>query len=318
MKKLLFSCLLLLNFAFANATQNSQVKQFMQQMSSEHQFDKNYLNQLFSHVVIKPPVINTSTGKPLEVMTWAKYRAAYLTPARIQAGIAFWQQNKNTLHAAAKEYGVPPSVIIGILGAETNYGKVQGNDPVLNTLANLSFNGNRRAKYFRSELTNYLLLCREYGFSPLSIKGSYAGAMGAPQFMPSAYRKYAVDFRGNGKADLMQDPQDIIASIANYLQKNGWQRGVAVAIPVKVISTADLPRTGFKPTYTATELRRFSIKPLTPLDSRTRYRFIELQGPNGPEYWLGSKNFYTITRYNASTNYAMAVYQIGQAAKAGI
>lgn len=318
MKKYLLVCLLLLNAAFANATQNPQVQQFIQHMSSRYHFDKRYLNQLFSHIIIKPPVINTSTGKPLEAMTWIKYRSAYFTPTRIQAGVAFWKNYQSTLQTAEKEYGVPAYVIVGILGAETNYGKTQGSDPVLNTLANLSFNGNRRGTYFRSELTNYLLLCREYGFDPLSINGSYAGAMGAPQFMPSAYRKYAVDFRGNGKADLMQDPQDIIVSTANFLRKNGWRPGVPVAIPVEALNPARLPRVSFKPIYTKAELSRFAIKPLAPLDNRTRYRFIVLQGENGPEYWLGTQNFYTITRYNPSTFYAMIVYQLGQAAKKGI
>lgn len=313
MKKIALICFLFINVAFANAVQNPQVQQFIQKTTKKYHFSGAYLNQLFSHVTIKPPVINTSTGKPLEVMTWAKYRKAYLTPTRIQAGVNFWKHYHDTLRVVEKKYGVPTYVIIGILGAETNYGETQGTDPILNTLANLSFNGNRRARYFHSELTNYLLLCREYGFNPLAINGSYAGAMGAPQFMPSAYLKYAVDFHKNGKADLMKNRQDIIASVANFLKKNGWQPGIAVAIPVKVLSTADLPRTTFKPVYNKSQIEKFSIKPLSPLQSGTLYRFIELQGNHGPEYWLGTSNFYTITHYNASTDYAMAVYQIGRA-----
>ncbi|MEM9243762.1 MAG: lytic murein transglycosylase B [Pseudomonadota bacterium] len=302
---------------FVPATQRQDVQTFINTMVKEHQFNHQELESLFSRIMIYPLPKRTKKNEPLEAKPWYMYRDLYVTPKRIANGVKFWQQNAAALSRAEKQYGVPASIIVAILGAETNYGKTPGDKPVLNTLANIAFSDSHRAKYFRSELAQFLLLCREQDFDPLEVKGSYAGAIGQPQFMPSSYRTYAVKFAGNKNADLIHNSVDAIGSIANFLKHRHWQANQAVAVRATIKhqagESANLPKPTFRLTYTGAELKKYDITTAQPIDDNAKARFIALQDKNGMEYWIGLNNFYVITRYNESTDYAMAVYQLSQA-----
>lgn len=315
---IIFSGFFYSSFADNTTLNNPQVQQFIQQMIKKQGFNQTYLNHLFRQITLTPPII-PAAQKPSVSMTWTVYKEKYLTPARIAEGRAFFQAHQKTFLAAQQQYGVPAKIILGILGAETNYGAMQGNFPVLNTLANLAFNYNsHRQRFFTKELTYFLLLCRQHSFDPLQIYGSYDGALGYTQFMPSTYQHYAVSARTNQLPDLLNNPDDAILSIAHYLKLNGWHTGLPIIIPVtstrdRLNNVAWLPHETFKPIYTPKDISHFSLKITQPLLAPMMLRFIHLQTDHGDQYWLGTQNFYAITRYNNSTYYAMVVYELAKA-----
>ncbi len=309
-------------FSVSHATpkpfnQRPEVKRYINHLAKKYDFDRAKLNNLFANVTIDDRVI-ALMKRPYEAKSWAVYRKHFLTKQRIDGGVKFWQQHAKTLAQAQRKYGVPPSIIVAIIGVESRYGNIQGKFSVFNTLATLAFAYPKRAKFFRNELTQFLLFTREDKVDPLSIKGSYAGAMGQPQFMPSSYRHYAVDFSGNGKRDLANNPQDVIGSIANYLKENGWQRGKPIATQAMINGQKyrQLNLKIRKPTYTTTTLAKYGIKPTGKVNSAAKIKLIKLNGMSGAgPHWLGYYNFYVITTYNPSNQYAMAVYQLSQAIK---
>jgi membrane-bound lytic murein transglycosylase B len=314
---LLLSLVSQMSFA-ANTTpanQRSDVKEFINIMVDRYHFNQQQLNNLFSQISIQPLPKATKSNQPIEAKPWYYYRDRFVTQKRISDGVKFWHQYASALQRAQQKYGVPASIIVAIIGVESNYGQITGKHQVFGALSNIAFSNSRRAAYFKKELVQFLLLCKEQGFNPLTVTGSYAGAIGQPQFMPSSYRAYAVKFAGNKSSDLMHNEVDIIGSVANYFHKNGWKRGQIIAIPVtlKKSSNPRLPEPTFRPKYTEKELQAFDIIPAQTVPTYSKARFIELQGDKGMQYWLGLKNFYVITRYNQSTNYAMAVYQLSQA-----
>jgi membrane-bound lytic murein transglycosylase B len=236
---------------------------------------------------------------------------------RIAGGLSFWQQHAAILQRAEAIYGVPPEVIVAIIGVETVYGQNMGSFGVLEALASLAFNYPPRAEFFRGELEQFLLMARENGVSPLEIKGSYAGAMGIPQFMPSSQRRFAVDFDGDDRIDLRHSNTDAIGSVARFLQQHGWQKGAPVAVPAKVNGDpAALIAAGIKPSLTVGELASLGV--VAPAASEQMAALIDLVTPGAAtEYWLGFDNFYVITRYNRSSFYAMAVFQLAEALREG-
>ncbi|MCW5663366.1 MAG: lytic murein transglycosylase B [Piscinibacter sp.] len=256
---------------------------------------------------------------------WAAYRARFVEPRRIAAGLAFWRDNERWLNLAEERWGVPPAIVVGIVGVETLYGQHTGSFRVLDALATLSFDfpsGRRdRSEFFRSELEAFLRLARREGLDPLEPKGSYAGAIGLPQFMPSSILKYAVDFDADGRIDLLGSPADVIGSVAHYLAEFGWQRGApthfAVAAPVEVRDRALLLVPDILPSFDAAG---FAERGAT-LDAAGaawpgKLALIELQnGDAAPSYVAGTTNFYAITRYNWSSYYAMAVIELGEAVR---
>lgn len=287
------------------------VQQFINHVSAKDGFDRQELTQLFNTVKPDPVVIKTMT-KPSEAKPWAGYRKIFLTQKKIVGGAEFWNQHADTLTRAEKQFGVPKRVMVAILGVETQYGEHQGNFKVFNTLSTLGFDYPKRGEYFRYELEQYLLLTRQQGFPVLQLEGSYAGALGEPQFMPSSYRDYAIDYSGNGKADLFTNSDDAIGSIGNYLQRKGWQRGglITMRANVKGHDYMSLPSTT-KPTMTLKELARYGITPVKPLPENTKAMFMAYDNGNEIEYWLGFENFAVIMRYNTSRMYALAVDQLG-------
>jgi len=251
--------------------------------------------------------------------SWSRYRNQFIEPVRIQGGVDFWYENANVLAQASARFGVPQEIIVAIIGVETIYGRNTGNFNVAEALATLAFDYPPRAELFRRELENLFLLAREQGRDPLIFEGSYAGAMGYPQFLPSSIRNYAVDFDGDGHIDLESSTADAIGSVANYLAAHGWEAGAPVAIRAHVESaTVAMPliEAGIEPTLSAKDFSAHKVLALDDYPDTERAALIDLETPGAStEYWLGFRNFYVITRYNRSSFYAMAVYGLSQALK---
>ena len=290
------------------------VQAFIREMAARHGFNAAQLRATFGRAQSQPSII-AAMSRPAESKPWHAYRPIFLTPKRIQGGVEFWRANEAALAKAEQVYGVPPEYVIAIIGVETQYGGNMGKYRALEALATLAFDYPRRADYFRKELENFLLLARAEGVDPLAPRGSYAGAMGYGQFMPSSFRSYAVDFDGDGHRDLWRNPRDAIGSVANYFSKNGWRAGQPVASPASVSGgryPALVSRQLSQPRYSVASLRSQGVAPLEPVGDAQNAMLLELQGRDGPEYWLGYDNFFVITRYNRSQLYAMAVYQLSQ------
>lgn len=296
-----------------------EVHTFISEMETKHHLSKPTLVRYFARARFQEPVL-TAIAKPYEAKPWPEYRKLFITDTHVQNGVRFYQAHKELLQRAEASFGVPAEIIVAILGVETRYGENTGKFSVFESLSTLAFGYPPRAAFFRKELEQYLLLSREEGFDPLSLKGSYAGAMGVPQFMPSSYRQYAVDFNTTGKRDLLHEWGAIIGSVANYFKENGWAPGQAVAVPAKLDrGTRVQPSKEAKPKATLAELARLGIHPAAEGPSNTtKGALITLEDPSAPEYWVGFNNFYVITRYNRSNNYAMAVFQLSEAIKKGI
>lgn len=320
--KRLYICVLILTLSFlsgcatTNYSRRADVQGFITKMSNKHGFERLQLCALFSQVHPKPSVIKAMEKAPEGKPTpWYVYRAIFLTPERAREGAQFWQKNEKALSIVEKQYGVPAQVIVAIIGVETRYGQNKGAFRVMDALTNLAFDYPRRAKFFQGELEQYLLLTRDQNLEPLSLVGSCAGAIGLPQFMPSSYRHYGVDFVHNQQINLVDNPADVVASVANYFKANGWRTGEPVALRANV-TTKDYTRfltKKLKPIWRLDELKAQGITLQTEqMPGNTKVVFMVFEGKNGTEYWLGFNNFYVITRYNSSRYYAMAVYQLSQ------
>ena len=291
-----------------------EVESFIQEMVQKHQFNDVSLRRLFARVEPNPAVI-TAISTPITALPWYEFRSRFVDAVRINGGVRFWREHAATLEKASREFGVPEEIIVATIGVETIYGRRTGGYGVLEALTMLAFNYPPRAELFRSELVQYLLLAREARIDAMSMKGSYAGAIGIPQFMPSSYRRYAVDFDGDGKRDLVKSPADAIGSVANYYRSHGWRAGETIAVPAGVDpgSVAALLELGVKPRLKVGELKRRGVSPAAPIDEGREAALITAETEKGPSYWLGLNNFYVITRYNRSINYALAIDELAQA-----
>lgn len=301
---------------FAN---NPNAQQFIDKMVNKHGFDRQQLQEILSQAKRLDSVLRlmdnqapTTSVKPPSGPNgaWLRYRKKFITPDNVQNGVVFWNQYEDALNRAWQVYGVPPEIIVGIIGVETRWGRVMGKTRILDALATLSFNYPRRAEYFSGELETFLLMARDEQDDPLNLKGSFAGAMGYGQFMPSSYKQYAVDFSGDGHINLW-DPVDAIGSVANYFKAHGWVKGDQVAVMANG-QAPGLPN-GFKTKYSISQLAAAGLTPQQPLGNHQQASLLRLDVSTGYQYWYGLPNFYTITRYNHSTHYAMAVWQLGQA-----
>jgi membrane-bound lytic murein transglycosylase B len=256
---------------------------------------------------------------------WAAYRERFVEPQRIMAGTRFWQDNADWLQRAEERFGVPAEIVVGIVGVETFYGRITGNFRVLDALATLAFDfpagRSDRSAFFRGELEEFLVMCHREGLDPTLPKGSFAGAMGLPQFMPGSINRWAVDFDDDGRIDLSASAADVVGSVANYLAAHGWQRGMAttfeVAVPVDTASRATLLQPDILPSFSAQQMAALGAE----LDDAGRAHagplaLVELQNGNAaPSFVAGTQNFYAVTRYNWSSYYAMAVITLGEAVK---
>lgn len=326
MKKLLCAVSLALQACTAlgstapdNFGSDPAVIDFARDLEKRQGFDADDLVRHFAHThpnltvlkLIQPPTTP-------QQRSWERYRPRFLNDRRIEGGVRFWEANRMALVRARALFGVPEEIIVAIIGVETEYGRNTGNFSVLEALATLAFRYPPRADFFRTELEQFLLLARENGMDPLSIKGSFAGAIGIPQFMPGTQRRYAVDFDADQRVDLTGSVDDAIGSVARFLEQHGWEAGAPVAVPARVEAGEpgrDLLEAGIRPTLRAADLTRRGIT--SAADPQATVTLVDLVSPGAAtEYWLGYNNFYVITRYNRSSFYAMAVYQLAEAIKA--
>ena len=279
-------------------------------MAKEHQMNAESLTQLFKQVRKRQDIID-SMNRPAESKPWYKYRPIWINPNRIRAGVDFWNKYHTELLRAEQTFDVPAYIIVGIIGVETYYGKIQGKIPVIDALYTLGFYYPKRPDFFRKELEEFLILCQEQKWSPLEPKGSYAGAMGMGQFISSSYRNYAVDFDGDGEINLFDSPVDAIGSVANYFRKHHWRWGEPVAYRLDKVGSEPKQwgADKLKPQFTAGQLYDNGFSWPVSVVAEQRASIYPFKQKQKTDYWIGFENFYVITRYNRSALYALAVYQ---------
>lgn len=297
-----------------------EVVSFIDEMVSEHGMEQKAVADLLANARFQQSIVDAMSRPAEKTLEWHEYRKIFVNEKRIAAGIEFWRSQRASLRQIAAETGVPERIIVGILGVETYYGRIKGKYRVIDALATLAFDYPPRSAFFRRELEHFLLLAGEEGLDPLAPLGSYAGAMGSPQFISSSYRQYAVDGGGDGRRDLWDNWDDIFASVANYFVRHGWRQGEPVAMQIRKPSRtgrrllskhAELP-------HTIMDLKSHGIRMRTTLDNAQPAMLFRLEGQAGQEYWVGFRNFYVITRYNRSLMYAMAVRDLGDAIAVGM
>jgi len=296
----------------ADYSQRSDVQQFIDEMVEKHDFNRDELVSKLASAKKLDGVLEAISKPAEKVLTWKEYRPIFVTSKRIRGGNKFLKQHHETLKRAEKEYGVPAEIITAIIGVETYYGRLSGKTQVFDSLVTLGFDYPPRSRFFLSELEQFLLLTREEDIDVKGVRGSYAGAMGMPQFISSSYRHYAVDFDGDGKRDLWNNTADVIGSVANYFKVHGWKTGDQVVIPARINGSIEETRNKLKPHTRIADLAAEGVFPDAAVDEDEKATVITLKGKKGKEYWLGLDNFYVITRYNRSSLYAMAVYQLSQ------
>ncbi len=289
---------------------------FLKSLAQTEGVDMDRARALLAEAEFQPEIVAAMRRPAEKTLTWKGYRPIFLDAERSRKGAEFIATHAPIFAAVEREYGVPPHIIAAIIGVETRYGEVIGDDRVLDALATLAFDYPERSDYFTRELANFIQLCVEEDLACEREVGSYAGAMGWPQFMPSSYRAYAVDFNDNGKRDLWQEPADVIASVANYLAVHGWKADRPVTLPAWIADGSKplngIERSTLDPHYDWQTLLQAGLRVEDPPAAGTRAGLLQFEGADGTEYWLGLPNFFVITTYNHSPLYAMAVYQLSQ------
>jgi len=324
MKRIVSLALVSILSASCLAQQHPGAEEFAARVAEEYALDAEEIMQLLHDARFKQSIVD-AISRPAEAKPWYEYRPIFVTEKRIRGGVEFWRQHEDLVGQAARQYGVDPQVIVAIIGVETFYGGNTGGYRVLDALTTLSFyypdTGNDRSDFFSRELTQFLLLGNEENLPLREVTGSYAGAMGLGQFMPSSYREYAVDLDGDGRRDLWSSMPDVIGSVANYLHRHGWEPGQPVAWPAVRSPSADpdlVAERNFKPQTNLAELQSAGFSPAGQVahegvDGSTPATVTRLEETDGDRYWLTFNNFYVITRYNRSPLYAMAVHELSEA-----
>lgn len=306
--------------AFSLDTTRADVQSFMAELVQKDGFEKPWVASVFDGVESKQSILDAMSRPAEKVKPWSGYRAIFITPNRISAGVDFFRAHEARLRQASAETGVPAEIIAAILGVETFYGTRTGSFRAVDALSTLAFDYPPRSTFFRSELRQLFLLARDERLDIGALTGSYAGALGPPQFIPSSYRNYAVDGNGDGRRDLLQNWDDIVASVANYFARHNWQAGQPIAV------RADFARGAARPAGptelvlkdTVGSLARQGVQFTTDLPATAPALLVTLEGEDGDEYWVGFQNYYAITRYNRSAMYALAVFQLSEAIAAGV
>ena len=315
--------LLVLSFtATALAEPHPGSDAFVREAAEKHGLDEARLRALLEQAEYKQSIVD-AISRPAEAKPWYDYRPIFITDKRIDGGVEFWRENEALIERVSREFKVEPEVIVAIIGVETLYGRITGSYRVLDALATLGFHwpqelARDRSAFFASELEEFFVLAEEENLPPTEVTGSYAGAMGLGQFIPSSYRAYAVDFDGDGKRDLWRSTPDAVASVANYLARHGWRAGEPVALPLEATDGADpeLPtRSEFVPQRSLIEITSAGYAHDHDLDPATQAAVLMLEERDGESHWLTFQNFYVITRYNRSPLYAMAVHQLAEAVR---
>ena len=311
---LLCTGLSLSNVALAGDYSDREAAQQVIAAAQEAGVDPDWAQQLIDAAERQQSILDAISRPAEKTKAWHEYRKIFLTDRRIREGVSFWSDHAGTLQSVAVRTGVPAELVVAIIGVETYYGRITGSYRVIDALATLAFDYPRRSPFFTGELEQFLVLAWESGKDALALKGSYAGAMGYGQFMPSSYRAYARSYEGDGAPDIWDNPADAIASVGNYLEAHGWRSGEQVVID----GVADDPdpamfEGGLKPKKTVAALALEGLEPTDPLDPEGLATPLRLEEEDGLRYWLGLQNFYVITRYNHSAMYAMAVWELSQA-----
>jgi len=292
------------------------VAAFIDEMVAEHEFNREALVAVLGQAEIKQSIIKKISTPAEKKLTWAEYRKIFITRERIAAGTTFWLENREMLERIQEESGVSVEMIIGIIGVETYYGRITGKDRVIDALATLAFDYPPRSKFFRNELVQFLILAREEEIDALVPLGSYAGAMGRPQFMPSSFRAYAVDATGDGKRDIWDNWADVAGSVANYFVEHGWRTGKEVTSQATLSNRWEgpvpEPKNKLKATATVESLSKQGVVFATELCADSKGELLTYEGDAGTEHWVGFHNFFVITKYNRSAMYALAAHQLGQ------
>jgi membrane-bound lytic murein transglycosylase B len=298
----------------------ADVEGFIHDLVSRHAFDADELREVFSRTRREDAVLAAMRAQPKQAESWEAYRQLFVNERHVRAGLEFWRQHRAALARAHRLYGVPEEIIVAIIGVETFYGRNTGRWRVIDALATLAFDYPPRAPFFRGELENYLLFVRDLGLDVFSVKGSYAGAIGIPQFMPGSYLRYAVDFDGDDRIDLRANAADAVGSVANFLMRHGWKRGEPVQRAVRVSGNGHeaLVAGSVQPRLTLEELRRGGVELQgKPLPDDTRAVLLRLETPDRPtDFRVGLHNFYVLTRYNRSVFYALSVADLAQQMRA--
>jgi len=306
--------LLFVSPSYAVDLDRPDVAAFIKTMVKQHDYDRQALRDILSQAEMKRSIIDQISKPAEKTLTWAQYRPIFMTKERINAGAVFWMENREALEDISARSGVPVEMIVGIIGVETYFGRITGGHRVIDALSTLAFFYPPRAKFFIGELEHFLLLVREENMQAADAVGSYAGAMGRPQFMPSSYRAYAVDSTGDGKRDIWNDWKDVAGSIANYFNAHGWKTGEEVATRATIGSrwSGPFPENSLKPAATVSSLSKKGVMFSTAQPNDGVSQLLTFAGADGKEHWVGFHNFYVITRYNHSAMYALAVHQLGQ------
>jgi len=318
MKALLFLLFAAPALAHASYSGRPEVQEFVRDLAKRHGMVEKELKLVFAKAQRLDPVLEAIARPAERVRSWEEYRALLITERRVTEGVEFWKKYRRTLERAERKYGVPPQYVAAIIGVETFYGRNTGNWRVVDALTTLAFDYPPRAGFFRSELESYLLMARDAGVDVFSVRGSYAGAIGIPQFMPSSARRYAVDFDGNGKIDLQKSRSDAIGSVANFLKVHGWERDADVLVDARVTGEGWRAYADgrFEPKHSMTVLREAGIEFDSPEPAGAAGALIELASAERPsDYRVGLRNFYVITRYNRSAFYAAAVADLARELK---
>jgi membrane-bound lytic murein transglycosylase B len=291
--------------------------ELVDQLVQEEGFDREELLLVFASAQRQQSILEAIARPAEKSKPWYEYRKIFLNEKRLTQGVEFYNEHRATLERARRETGVPEEIIVAIIGVETYYGRIAGSYRVIDALSTLAFDYPPRSPFFTKELKSYLILTRQQGMDPLALKGSYAGAMGYGQFMPSSFLAYAVDFDDDGVADIWNNPVDAIGSVANYFKEHGWRQGETVTSAAT--ATAEVPlqwfvqgRKNLRPEHTVAEFAAAGVVATQPLDPEAMASAMKFELEQGFEYWLGLHNFYVITRYNHSAMYAMCVYQLSQ------
>jgi membrane-bound lytic murein transglycosylase B len=310
--------------ASCQAQQHPGAEEFAAKAAAEYDLDQEEIILLLQNARFKQSIVD-AISRPAEAKPWYDYRPIFITDKRIRGGVEFWRENEALIDQASEKFGVDPQIIVAIIGVETFYGRITGGYRVLDALTTLSFyypdTGNDRSGFFSRELMNFVILGDEEDLPLEDVEGSYAGAMGLGQFMPSSYREYAVDLDGDGRRDLWSSLPDVVGSVANYLHRHGWEPGQPVTFPAEVAAGADMglvTKRDFKPKMSMVELAEGGFSSSQPVSDDTLAAVARLEEEDGDRYFISFKNFYVITRYNRSPLYAMAVYELSEAIRSGM
>tara|TARA_X000000368_G_scaffold352640_1_gene293517 strand:- start:2072 stop:3046 length:975 start_codon:yes stop_codon:yes gene_type:complete len=308
--KILLIAFLTSQSIYSDYSVKDETIEFIDYMVQKHGYEKSNLESIFQRAEYQEKVVRIMNRQPEGTMTWERYREIMVNESRISAGKEFIRSHKQDLKRAEKIYGVPAEIIASILGIETRYGRIKGNIRVIDSLSTLAFDYPRRSKFFKIQLEEFLLLSKEENFNPEEIEGSIAGAMGYGQFMPDSYRDYAVDFDNDGVRDILNNPVDAIGSVANFLNKKGkWKPNAPIAIRAKAVNEIKEIKSSFKPYMTSMELEKIGLVASEGIPGNLKFVPISLDLEDGYEYWLGFDNYHSISRYNRSKLYVMAVFE---------